>query len=165
MRIWVLSLASLSGLRIRRCCELWCRSQMQLRSGVAVAVVQAGGYSSDLTPSMGTSICLWLGQKKNCCLEFQLVCPPTLIPSQPVPQDLGRGGMSHKEPGLATPRLGQASQEGQRSDISWIRKPGRETGGCRKHSAGAPPSQGRRVSQAQLPRQASLEAPRKQGRP
>ena len=28
------SLASLSGLRIRHCCELWCRSQMQLRSDV-----------------------------------------------------------------------------------------------------------------------------------
>ena len=31
--------ASLSGLRIWRCCELWCRSQAQLGSGVAVAVV------------------------------------------------------------------------------------------------------------------------------
>ena len=41
------------------CCELWCRSQMQLGSciAVAVAVVQASGYSSDLTPSLGTSIC------------------------------------------------------------------------------------------------------------
>ena len=35
----VLSLASLSGLRIRRCRELWCRWQMWLGSGVAVAVV------------------------------------------------------------------------------------------------------------------------------
>ena len=26
MRLWVPSLASLSGLRIWRCCELWCRS-------------------------------------------------------------------------------------------------------------------------------------------
>ena len=33
------SLALLSGLRIQRCCELWCRLQMRLRSGVAVAVV------------------------------------------------------------------------------------------------------------------------------
>ena len=31
--------ASLGGFRIRRCCELWCRSQMWLRSHVAVAVV------------------------------------------------------------------------------------------------------------------------------
>ena len=40
------------------CCnELWCRSLIQLGSCVAVAVVQAGGYSLDLTPSLGTSIC------------------------------------------------------------------------------------------------------------
>ena len=32
------SLALLSGLRIHRCHELLCRSQMQLGSGVAVAV-------------------------------------------------------------------------------------------------------------------------------
>ena len=36
-RLW--SLASLSGLNIRHCHELWCRSQMQLGSTVAVAVV------------------------------------------------------------------------------------------------------------------------------
>ena len=41
-RTRVRSLALLSGLRIP---ELWCRSQMQLRSGVAVAV--AGSYSSN----------------------------------------------------------------------------------------------------------------------
>jgi len=34
-----LILASLSGLRIRRCRELWCRLQMWLGSGVAVAVM------------------------------------------------------------------------------------------------------------------------------
>ena len=32
-------LASLSGLKICHCCELWCRSQMWLGSHVAVAVV------------------------------------------------------------------------------------------------------------------------------
>ena len=37
--------------------ELWYRSQTLFRSGVAVAVVWAGNYSSDLTPSLGTSIC------------------------------------------------------------------------------------------------------------
>ena len=31
--------ALLSGLRIRRCCELWCRLQTRLRFYVAVAVV------------------------------------------------------------------------------------------------------------------------------
>ncbi len=39
MWLWVLSLALLSGLGIRRCRELWCRLQMYLRSGITVAVV------------------------------------------------------------------------------------------------------------------------------
>ena len=34
-----------------------CRSQMRLGPGVAVAVVQAGGYSFNWTPSLGPSIC------------------------------------------------------------------------------------------------------------
>ena len=38
MRLRVWSLASLSGLRNRHCPELWCRSRLQLGSGVAVAV-------------------------------------------------------------------------------------------------------------------------------
>ena len=37
----------LSGLRIRRYCELWYRSQMWLGPGIAGAVVQAGSCSSD----------------------------------------------------------------------------------------------------------------------
>ena len=45
-------LASLSGLRIRHCCELRCRSQTRLGSDVAVAVVQASSCSSDYTPSL-----------------------------------------------------------------------------------------------------------------
>ena len=40
------SLASLSGLRIRHCHELWCRSKTQLGSGVTVVVTLASGYSS-----------------------------------------------------------------------------------------------------------------------
>ena len=47
MRLWVQFLASLSGLRILRCRELWCRSKTRLGSGVAVAVVWAGSHSSD----------------------------------------------------------------------------------------------------------------------
>ena len=43
-RTQVQSLASLSGLRTWCCHELCCRSQMRLRSGVAVAMVQADGY-------------------------------------------------------------------------------------------------------------------------
>ena len=57
MRTQVRSLAPLSGLRIWCCRELWCRSQMWLGSGIAVALVQAGGCSSNSTPSLGTSMC------------------------------------------------------------------------------------------------------------
>ena len=39
MRMQVRSLASISGLGIHHCCELWCRSQMRVGSGVAVALV------------------------------------------------------------------------------------------------------------------------------
>ena len=39
MRMQVRFLAPLSGLRIWHRCELWCGSQMQLGSHVAVAVV------------------------------------------------------------------------------------------------------------------------------
>ena len=38
-------------------CELWCRSQIRLRSGVSVVVAVAGSCSSDLTPSLGKPIC------------------------------------------------------------------------------------------------------------
>ena len=57
MRMWVRSLASLTGLGIYHCSDLWCRLQMRLRSGVAVTVVKASSCSSDSTPSLGTSIC------------------------------------------------------------------------------------------------------------
>ena len=39
MRLPVRSLASLSGLRIWHCHELWCKSQMWLRSGIVMALV------------------------------------------------------------------------------------------------------------------------------
>ena len=60
-------LALLSGLRIRSCCELWCRSQTGLGSGVAVAVAVAVAcsYSSDLTPSLSASVCCRCGLKKK----------------------------------------------------------------------------------------------------
>ena len=65
MRTQVQSLASLSGLRIRHRHELWCRSQIQLWSHIAVAVVSASNYSSDLTPSLGTSMCLGCAPKNT----------------------------------------------------------------------------------------------------
>ena len=55
MRMQVQSLAILSGLRIRRP-KLWGRSQVQLRSYAAVAMVSVSNCSSDSTPSLGTSI-------------------------------------------------------------------------------------------------------------
>ena len=57
MRVRNQSLALLSGLKIRHCCELYRRSQMWLGSCVAVAVVWASSCTSDSTPSLGTSIC------------------------------------------------------------------------------------------------------------
>ena len=64
MRMQVRSLASLSGSRIQRCHDLWCRSQTWLGSHFAVAVVEAGSCSSILTPSLGTSICHTCSPKK-----------------------------------------------------------------------------------------------------
>ena len=65
MRTGVQSLASLSELRIQHCHELQCRLQMRLRSGIAMAVLQAGSCSSDLTPSLGTSIYLRCDPREN----------------------------------------------------------------------------------------------------
>ena len=53
MKTQVQPLALLSGLRIWHCREPWCRSQTQLRFGVAVVRLAA----ATLTLSLGTSIC------------------------------------------------------------------------------------------------------------
>ena len=50
--------------RIQRCCELWCRSQKWLGSGIAVAVVQARSCSSLTNPSLETSICCTYSARK-----------------------------------------------------------------------------------------------------
>ena len=63
MRLKVRSLTLLSGLRIWPCHELWCRSQRRL--GFEVAVAKAGSYSSNLTYSLGTSICRRCGPTKT----------------------------------------------------------------------------------------------------
>ena len=49
----------------RRCCELWCMVQTWLGSGIAVAMVYASRYSSNLTPSLGNSICHMCSPKKT----------------------------------------------------------------------------------------------------
>ena len=71
-RLQVRSLASLSGLRIQRCRELWCRWQMHLGSCIAVALVQAGSCTSHSTPGLGTSICRRGGPKKQKKLKFNV---------------------------------------------------------------------------------------------
>ena len=65
MRMWVQSLASSSRSGIQHCHELWCRLQMHFESHVPAVMVQAGSYSSDLTPSLGNSICCGCGAKKQ----------------------------------------------------------------------------------------------------
>ena len=45
MRMWVWSLALLSGLRMRHCHELWYRSQTWLRSHIAVTVAEASAVA------------------------------------------------------------------------------------------------------------------------
>ena len=64
MRKLVWSLTSLIGVRIQHCRELWCRWPAWLRYLVAVAAVYVGSCSSDLTPSLGTSIYHGVALKK-----------------------------------------------------------------------------------------------------
>ena len=45
---------------------------MWLRSGVAVAVAEASGCSSDSTPGLGTSICHGCGPKKKIKTKIKL---------------------------------------------------------------------------------------------
>ena len=97
MRLWVQSLALLSGLKIQRCLELWCRSKTRLGSGIAVALAQAGSYSSDWTSSLGTSKCLKrqkMNKQKNSkkvdqslsvCLSVYLSIYPSTYPSTHLP--------------------------------------------------------------------------------
>ena len=66
------ALASLSGLGIQYCSELWCGSGMWLRPRLAVTVAQASGCSSDLTPSPEISICCRCGPKKKKKVNFLL---------------------------------------------------------------------------------------------
>ena len=83
MRMQVRSLDSLSGLRIRRCRELWCRSQPWLGSCIAVALVEAGSCNSDLTPSLGTSRCCRCGPKRKRRKEKLFIENPQLEMSLP----------------------------------------------------------------------------------
>ena len=64
VRMQVQSLASLSGLGIQHCLKLQQSSQIWLGYGMAVAVEQSSNCSSDLSPSLGISICRRGGPKK-----------------------------------------------------------------------------------------------------
>ena len=55
---------SISGLRIKCCREPWNSSQLWLGIRVAMALVWACSYSSDLSRSLGTSTCCGCGPKK-----------------------------------------------------------------------------------------------------
>ena len=100
MRTWFRPVASLSGSRIQCCHELWCRSQTQLRSGIALAVAQVGSCSSDSTPSLGISTCCRCSPKKN--RQQQKQRENTLGPCLGIPVCLGVGNqrMSTKSPGV-----------------------------------------------------------------
>ena len=76
VRLQVRFLALITGLRIQRCRELWCRLKMRLRSSVAVAVVQPRSCSSNLTPSLVSSICYGCCPKKKFLqgLQYQSFC-------------------------------------------------------------------------------------------
>ena len=68
MRLWVQSLASLSGLRIQGSggvVSCGVDHRIAFESVVAVAVVYSGGYSSNWSPSLGTSIKGGYGPKKQ----------------------------------------------------------------------------------------------------
>ena len=79
MRMWVRSLASTSGLRIQCCCELLCRLQMRLRSHCCSGCRQEGSCSSDLAPTLGTSICQVCTPKKKKKKKKQPKPEPTKI--------------------------------------------------------------------------------------
>ena len=59
---------------LRRSRELWGRLQTWLGSCIAVAVVEAGSYSSDSIPSLGTSICLRCSPQKEKKKKKKLFC-------------------------------------------------------------------------------------------
>ena len=65
MRMLVWTLAPGSGLRIQHCRVLQCTSQTCLGSGIAVAMAEAGSWSSHSTPSLGTSICCRYSPEKK----------------------------------------------------------------------------------------------------
>ena len=67
MRIQICSLTSPSGLRIWHCHELWCRAQIRLQSGIALAMASASSCSSNFTQAweLPYAACAALKSKTN----------------------------------------------------------------------------------------------------
>ena len=89
-------------IRIWHCRELQCRSKTHLVACIAVAVAQAGGCSSNLIPSLGTSICHGCGLKSKYIylsleiyiLQFFVVTPFIIICQTLVPNSGDKGMMT-----------------------------------------------------------------------
>ena len=65
MRTQVRSLASLSGLRIRQCCELWYRSQVHLDLALLRLWCRPSAIAPIRPPSPGSAIYCGYGPKKS----------------------------------------------------------------------------------------------------
>ena len=74
---------------------------MQLRSGVAVAVAQAGRYSSNSTPSLGTSICCGCGPKKKKAKMMTMV-ETLLVLTRMTPPVVSQGENCWEEHGVTS---------------------------------------------------------------
>ena len=77
------SLASLSRLRIRHCCELWCRLQIRRGSQVAMAVVSTAPIRHlAWEPPYAVSVALKRPKKKKDALgQGQTTAAPLLQPA------------------------------------------------------------------------------------
>ena len=99
LRMPVRSLASLTGLRIQRGCDLWQRSQMRLGSQVAVAAAEAGSCGSDFTPCLGTSTCRGCSLKKDKEKKKKDACTACSVQHQAQSPGRGNTAKGHAQTG------------------------------------------------------------------